>query len=134
MFISVLSLDISGELENGHTEQNEDGQSVLSHKVCLSNSNNSQVRYYDLSIVLYLARCYSEAFTQLNFILCKQCLHIQAISIFQNQVKTPLAISDLHVKNATKPHSTIEIGKIRVNICKLYRQQSYLNTSCNTPV
>ena len=37
----------------------KDGRRALSHKVHLMYSNNSQERYYDLSIVLYLGGCYS---------------------------------------------------------------------------
>ena len=42
----------------GRVRKIEDGQRALSYKIRLSNSNNSQGRYYDLSIVTYLGGCY----------------------------------------------------------------------------
>ena len=61
MYISVLSLDISGDIEDSHTGQTclrlEDGRGLLSDKVRSYNSNNFEVRYYDLSMVLCLGGC-----------------------------------------------------------------------------
>ena len=51
MYVSVLSLDISGGIDDGHTGQSclmlEDDQGLLSDKVRSCNSNNSQGWYYD---------------------------------------------------------------------------------------
>ena len=45
MYVSILSPDIAGDIEDGHTGQSclklEGGLGLLSDKVCLYNNNNS---------------------------------------------------------------------------------------------